>query len=287
MNVNMKKLKIKFLSLFLFLSIFFAGYAETIKILAIGNSFSSDAVENYLYELGKADNVTLVIGNMYIGGCSLQRHWNNASANKAAYAYYKIVDGVKTKTPATTLETAIADENWDYITFQQVSQYSGVYDSYFPYLTNLLAYVKTKATNPNVKFAMHMTWAYQQSCKNSGFANYNNDQLTMYNAIVDAVGRTAKTENISIVIPSGTAIQNARTSILGDNLCRDGFHLDYNIGRYTAACTWYEKLTGNNVLKNTYAPENLSKQSVKVARKAAHSAVKNPTKVTNIIVKAN
>lgn len=280
----MKTFKMKLLSLFFFLSIFFTSYAETIKILAIGNSFSEDAIENYLYELGKADDVTLVIGNMYIGGCSLETHWNNANNNNAAYEYRKIVNGVKTNTASTKLETAIADENWDYITFQQVSQNSGMFSTYSPFLTNLLAYVKTKATNPNVKYAMHMTWAYQQNSTHSGFANYNRDQTTMYNAILDAVGRTATAENISIIIPSGTAIQNARTSFIGDNLCRDGYHLDYTIGRYTAACTWYEKITGNNVLNNTYAPSSLSGKSVEVARKAAHNAVLNPTNVTDVIV---
>jgi len=51
---------------------------ETIKILAIGNSFSDDAVE-YLDELAIADSVPLIVGNLYIGGCSLQRHWKNAT----------------------------------------------------------------------------------------------------------------------------------------------------------------------------------------------------------------
>lgn len=280
----MKTLKMKLLPVFLFLAVCLTGYAETIKILAIGNSFSEDAVENYLYELGQADNVTFIIGNMYIGGCSLETHWNNANNNSAAYEYRKIVNGVKSNTASTKLETAIADEDWDYITFQQVSQNSGMYNTYFPYLTNLLAYVKTKATNPNVKYALHMTWAYQQNSTHSGFANYNKDQMTMYNGILDAVSRSATAENISIIIPSGTAIQNARTSFIGDNLCRDGYHLDYNIGRYTAACTWYEKITGKSVLSNTYAPSSLSARNTEVARKAAHSAVQDPLKVTDVVV---
>ena len=42
-----------------------------LRILAIGNSFSQDAVEQYLYELLKAEGIEAIIGNMYIGGCSL------------------------------------------------------------------------------------------------------------------------------------------------------------------------------------------------------------------------
>lgn len=48
--------------------------ADTLRVLAIGNSFSQDAVEQYLHELGKSEGYIMIIGNMYIGGCSLERH---------------------------------------------------------------------------------------------------------------------------------------------------------------------------------------------------------------------
>ena len=44
---------------------------DTVRVLAIGNSFSQDAVEQYLHELGEAEGYELVIGNLFIGGCSL------------------------------------------------------------------------------------------------------------------------------------------------------------------------------------------------------------------------
>lgn len=62
--------------IFLFLLLAFAmclqtATARTIKILAIGNSFSEDAIEQYLHELAYADGIETVIGNLYIPGCSL------------------------------------------------------------------------------------------------------------------------------------------------------------------------------------------------------------------------
>jgi len=39
-----------------------------LKVLAIGNSFSEDAVENYLFELAEAVGKKIIIGNLYIGG---------------------------------------------------------------------------------------------------------------------------------------------------------------------------------------------------------------------------
>ena len=47
------------------------------RVLTIGNSFSQDAVEQYLYELAEAAGQDLVIGSMVIGGCDLDKHWTN------------------------------------------------------------------------------------------------------------------------------------------------------------------------------------------------------------------
>jgi hypothetical protein len=258
-------------------------YAGKVKILAIGNSFSEDAVENYLWDIAEAEGDTLIIGNMYIGGCSLETHWNNAQTDAAVYSYRKInAEGIKTVTKSKRLSEAFADEEWDYISFQQVSQNSGMYDTYFPYLTNLLAYANPLVLNPDVKYVMHLTWAYAQTSTHAGFANYGNSQATMYEAIVNAVFRVAAETGIDIVIPAGTAIQNARSGYVGDNLCRDGFHLDTGVGRYTAACTWYEKLLGKPVIENTFVPVGISSGKIELARTAAHNAVLHPRNRTDM-----
>lgn len=260
----------------------FANGQKIVKILAIGNSFSQDAAESYVDDLAKADGVQLIIANMYIGGCSLERHWKNAQGDSAAYSYRKIVNGDTTIIAKQRLSTAIKDENWDYITFQQASPYSGLIDSYFPYLTNLLNYTKQLATNRKVKFAFHQTWAYAANSKQSAFKSYNNDQQQMYQAIMHAVEMAVKKAGINIVIPSGTAIQNGRTSVIGDNFCRDGYHLSLGLGRFTAACTWYETLLKRNVMKNAFVPAGVSPEEAKIAKGAAHYAVKQPYKVTEM-----
>ncbi|MGI6313258.1 MAG: DUF4886 domain-containing protein [Candidatus Cryptobacteroides sp.] len=60
---------------------------DTLRILAIGNSFSEDAVENNLWELLDAAGVPAIIGNLYIGGCSLKRHYNNSVNDAPDYRY--------------------------------------------------------------------------------------------------------------------------------------------------------------------------------------------------------
>src|SRR5699024_3897405 len=90
------------ISLFIFCGLG-AEAGNVIKILTIGNSFSEDAVENYLYDLAKAAGDSLVIGNLYIGGCSLETHSANAASNAPSYSYRKIVGGKKTVMPGQTL----------------------------------------------------------------------------------------------------------------------------------------------------------------------------------------
>ena len=282
----MKQYKIVAICMCILLLLAGGAYAQqkTVRILAIGNSFSQDAVEQYLHELAEAEGISTIIGNMFIGGCSLERHVKNARDNAPAYAYRKIgTDGKKREKGKMSLEAVLADEDWDYVSLQQASPFSGMYETYEASLPELIEYVKARLPK-KTKLMLHQTWAYASTSKHSGFKNYNCNQLTMYQAIADAVKKAAKANKIKIVIPSGTAIQNARTSFIGDHLNRDGYHLDVKIGRYTAACTWFERIFKHNVVGNPYAPEGLDEARKTVAQKAAHAAVKHPYKVTELSI---
>lgn len=282
----MKQYKIVVICMCILLLLAGGVYAQqkTVRILAIGNSFSQDAVEQYLHELAEAEGISTIIGNMFIGGCSLERHVKNARDNAPAYAYRKIgTDGKKREKGKMSLEAVLADEAWDYVSLQQASPFSGMYETYEASLPELIEYVKARLPK-KTKLMLHQTWAYASTSKHSGFKNYNCNQLTMYQAIANAVKKAAKANKIKIVIPSGTAIQNARTSFIGDHLNRDGYHLDVKIGRYTAACTWFERIFKHNVVGNPYAPEGLDEARKTVAQKAAHAAVKHPYKVTELSI---
>ena len=282
----MKQYKIVVICMCILLLLAGGVYAQqkTVRILAIGNSFSQDAVEQYLHELAEAEGISTIIGNMFIGGCSLERHVKNARDNAPAYAYRKIgTDGKKREKGKMSLEAVLADEAWDYVSLQQASPFSGMYETYEASLPELIEYVKARLPK-KTKLMLHQTWAYASTSRHSGFKNYNCNQLTMYQAIADAVKKAVKANKIKIVIPSGTAIQNARTSFIGDHLNRDGYHLDVKIGRYTAACTWFERIFKHNVVGNPYTPEGLDEARKAVAQKAAHAAVKHPYKVTDLSI---
>ncbi|MBD1421801.1 DUF4886 domain-containing protein [Sphingobacterium chuzhouense] len=254
-----------------------------IKILAIGNSFTQDAVETNLYELAKAAGIDLTIGSITKGGSALATHWQNISQDKADYSYLKIVGETRTRNPEPQrISSVLQEEDWDYISIQQVSDNSGLYDTYSN-LPDIMQYLRENATNPDVEFILHQTWAYQANSTHAGFPKYDKDQLKMYNAIVETTKRVATEQNIGIIVPSGTAIQNGRTSYLGDNFTRDGYHLDLSYGRYTAACAWFEKLFGLDVRNNSYTPNGLSESRSNVARAAAHLAVQKPYEITELV----
>ena len=248
---------------------------EPIRILAVGNSFSQDAVEQNLHELAASEGIPTIIANMYIGGCSLERHLKNARENRAAYAYRKIgLDGVKHNRPQTTLLEALADEAWDYVSVQQVSGQSGNYDSYAASLPDLLAYLRAHLP-AKTEIILHQTWAYASDSKHKDFVHYNHDQRTMFRAIVDANRRVSKEYKLKRVVPSGVAVQRARGEV-GDYLTRDGYHLDLTFGRYVAACTWFETLFDRSVKGNPYAPEGVDERHKQVAQRSAHKAKRRP-----------
>ena len=253
---------------------------DVIRILAIGNSFSEDAVEQNLYELFEAAGQKVVIGNLYIGGCSLERHWNNTFNGKTDYRYRKTAEGETTEIRNTSLLYGVLDEPWDIISLQQSSGVSGLWESYEPYLGNLISWLRANAPEKDFRLAWHQTWAYSKDSSHSAFPNYGCDQTKMYNAIVGCVKALMEEHHFDILIPSGTAIQNARTSSMGDTFNRDGFHLELTYGRYTAACTWFEAISGESVTGNSYAPESVSAIQKEIAQKAAHLAVKNPYEVS-------
>ncbi len=266
---------------------------RTLRVLAIGNSFSEDAVEQYLWELGKEAGINFVIGNAYRGGWSLAAHWKDASTRAADTEYRKVVNGRRTNLGKRTIKDIVTDEPWDVITLQQVSQEAGREESYEPSLSLMIGYVKALATNDSVRLGFHQTWAYAQDSNHGGFAYYDRNQFLMYASIVAAVEEAMQNHrgDLQFYIPVGTAIQNARTTELADpvigdaqpvnrELTRDGFHLNYTIGRYIAACTWLEALTGISSVGLKSRPKGVTPVQAELAQRAAHAAIEVPVAVT-------
>ena len=256
---------------------------DTIRVLAIGNSFSEDAIEQYLYELGREAGVEMIIGNGYRGGQGFASHWRDVTEGNNTFEYRKVVRGMRTNRHNTALGTIVGDEPWDFVTVQQVSQESGLYGTFEPCMTELLQYAASLCPNPSARYGYHMTWAYSHDSTHGGFANYGSSQQAMYDSIVSAV-RMAMTVHpeLTFMVPCGTAIQNARGSWLGDNMNRDGYHLDLKFGRYTAACTWLERLTGISPVGMRFRPDGVDALTALTCQVAAHRACAAPYEVTGM-----
>lgn len=247
-----------------------------IRILCIGNSFSWDAVEQELVPLCDRKGVQVEIHNLYYGGCSLKQHAEFLLKDTAAYSHRVCTNACPRIIKDTvTLRQALQDGSYDYISLQQASHDSGIRGSYEPWLTMLIDSVR--AYQPNAQLCWMETWAYSKDSKHGAFVRYHNNQQEMYDSIQVCI-KSQITNHKLPIIPCGTAIQLARATKLGDTMCRDGFHLSYEYGRYTAACVWYEFLTGKDVRCNRYKNAQMTTQQRRLTQKSAHLAVKNAKK---------
>lgn len=223
------------------------------KILAIGNSFSTDAT-TYLEPIAASVGVDLLVRNCFIGGCSLQTHWQNSMNNDAHYEYQK--DGQMIQ--MISLRDALLKEQWDAVTLQQASHYSGMVQTYEPYLGQLIQFVRR--LTPQARIVFHETWAYEIDSPHPNFCWYGFDQIHMHEEIKKTVFSMAEKYHLP-VIPTGDIIQKIRRIPLFDvkngglSLNRDGYHLSFDYGRYLAALVWFSFFTGKPASAVSFAPE--------------------------------
>lgn len=221
------------------------------KILSIGNSFSQDSTA--LLQL-LTDKITA--RNLYIGGCSLDMHAANIENDAAKYELQE--NGEKMQNALVGVKEAMISDKWDYITVQQVSGRSGVYESFYPYLGELLDYVRKYS---DAEIVLHETWSYEIGSGHPDFAIYNSDREQMAQAIKETYEKVSAKENLRI-IRVGEAVQNLRAKPSFDykngglSLTRDGFHLSLSYGRLLAASVWCKFFTGE--IPQYFNNENLS-----------------------------
>jgi len=256
---------------------------DTLRILAIGNSFSDDATQ-YLPDLLEAAGIhNVILGRLYIGGCTLERHCKEYETNGHEYVYLKSTknkwETVKKYKEGRFMD-GLGDEPWDIITMQQGSPKSGRWDSYDPWLGNLIGIVRKECSNPKAAIVWHQTWAYSRTYTNRNFANYAYDQQYMFDSIQLCVDKAREQYNIPVVIPSGPAVQMLRGTWLNTDkdLTRDGFHMSYREGRYATACVWFEALIkptlGISVKGNSFRNSGENEVSDKEAALMQKTAIK-------------
>ena len=278
----------------------------TIKILSIGHSFSRDAMDTYMADLFKAAGYNATFGYLYYPGASLERQYHYVKEDSVSYEMYnKCVDGKwyysQGKQKAST---ALADEDWDIVTFQPSPDYGkGTMESScewgcqtqpkndYVHFDALVSNVKNKLKNcgnTDVKFYYHLTWAFASDCKLWSFTFSNYNQNTMYWDFLRATAQyVLPNPHIEdTFIPCITSIQNVRTSWMGDTFNEpgnydpnaDGYHLN-DKGDLVAAMTWVAFFTGKSATEFKISTKYTDAQYAAFAE-AVDNAIKTPLNIT-------
>ncbi len=221
------------------------------KILAIGNSFSGDATY-FLHDILESAGVENKVVNLYIGGCPLERHWQNIEQNAAAYQYQR--NGRPTDRWCS-IEEVLAEEAFDAIVTHQASGDSGWENTYEPFLGLLLDFLKEKT---QAKLFLNETWAYETGSEHPHFMRYRRSQEEMLSKLRAAYQKEAAKYRLPL-IETGEVVQKLRALPFfqegGRKVTRDGYHLNFLYGRYAAALSWAKMLGGIDVLANPFVPE--------------------------------
>ncbi len=228
---------------------------KTLKMLVVTSSFGLNTTQ-FIWDIAKAEGAeNVVVGRLYYSGCSLKMHDEYARTNAAVYQYTKNTSGEWVKQENISLGYGLKDEDWDIIYLQQGAAAAPIASTYEGYLDKVMTYLQENKTNPNARFIWNMTWAYQSDSTQNVFINtFNCDQMAMYQSILDAtkehiIPRT----DFAAFSPTGTAIQNARTSYFGDHLTKDTYHLN-NLGRAIAGYTLWAALTDKPLTEVNLGP---------------------------------
>ena len=219
------------------------------KVLFIANSFGQDC-SRYLYDIARSDGKKWKVVNLYIGGCSLYRHYRNMLSGEKAYEF-EMNGHVKSGIFVSLTEALLSDE-WDVVITQQCSPKSGDEESYEPFATAIAEFVRIHA--PKAKFYVMQTWTFETDAPRFKMTSFTNPD-DMIVAIMDCYDKMAKNTRAWGIIPNGEAMYTLwqRRADYGiDAVHRDGFHASRGIGRYALALCWIKAICGISVKDNEF-----------------------------------
>ena len=243
---------------------------KPLKVLMIGNSFSICNLWQ-MPQVAESMGKKLDIVSLYIGGCSLERHWNNvvaASTNATfkPYRFDRITYGKHVvEKGAVNIPDALAMDKWDVVTLQQASHFSWDPATYHPWGDNLVAKIRELA--PQAKIVVQETWSYPPWDKR--LRKFGFDQVEMYARLHDAYAAFAGKYGFD-VIPVGTAAEFApdRNTLF----TKPDFHFN-RTGEYLQGLVWTAKLFGVDVRSCAYRPSWLDAARADELKAAAMDAV--------------
>lgn len=259
---------------------------DELNVLMIGNSFCYYYVEELYGMLTAAGYEKVNVCNVYYSGCTLEQHWSWWQNGESNYDYYTTNETGRNGINGANLEYCLKQRNWDIISLQEASgkaRNSGADHLTLTetYLTDLWGYLKEQF--PMSRYFWHQTWSNQIGYNRNGSTVDSLEQQETQNANVREYALAVCEKYQLEHIPSGDAWQIVRQGGY-DNLCArlsvnngegDYYH-DGDIGgaQYLNACVWFEAITGQSCIGNTYRPDYaLDETLIPTLQEAAHKAI--------------
>ena len=271
----------------------------TLKVLDIGNSFTNDATDLLpLIVEASGSDVSNICLYKAIRSSGRLKNWYDVWCDKdTAYRYRiekvlgglnaNVSTGIGAKGDGSLFRKLLTDEKWDIIIIQPYYQHWDDTTKVGGHLNEMLSLLKEHQPNAVIGFYLiHTPWDHHT--KNKEGSSYERWKLAC-----SFMKRVQEDYGIDFIIPYGTAIENLRSSSLNNeyDLTRDGLHLAYGLGRYTAACCYYETLiaprSGISVLGNgarydasqaessIYPSISVTDENALIAQKAAFLATEH------------
>ena len=270
------------------------GEDGVINILMVGNSFCYYYVEE-LYGIAKAAGIDMRVCNVYYSGCSMEKHYNWWVSNISNYDFFVTDENGRNKTVGCSLEYCFQQGNWDVISFQgfngigfngDESTVQAAIEKGKIHRDALIG--RARELFPKAEIYWHQTWAHEVGyISTSGTSKMESREMqeNYHRWTKEFTLRICEEQGIKR-IPSGDAWQLVRYDpLINDTLCMrlnvnngagDHYH-DGDIGgaQYLNACVWFEVLTGQSCIGNTWRPENypLTEEKIALFQEGAHQAV--------------
>ena len=256
---------------------------DEFNVIIIGNSFSTGWPDE-LNGLMTAAGIEVNIFTVYYSGCPLSSHWYWLKTGQKHYRLrHHIQGGGSHDDNDVNLQFCLKQRNWDVISLQQhfgpknALSYDEMLKSCTPFAENIYNYLKENF--PKTKLLWHETWAYEVGWSRDGVTVPDVAFQTTYYENIKAVSQKIATDNGVPMVPCGDAWQIARHEYNSGDLSRDLYHDGpENGGQYLNACVWFETLTGQSCIGNTWRPKyEIAEERILMLQDAAHKAVEHNT----------
>lgn len=279
---------------------------QEISVFFVSNStcyYFVDELYGLLSDAGY-DQATLALA--YYPGCSIKQHYEWIKDSSSNYEF-RIIDknGLNIRSNYS-LNDALNEKSWNIISFDNNAATFASGDAQTaieitePHFGLLLAYIKDKF--PRARYLWHEVWANEIGYKSAFHMTSKEQRTQVYKAKQSVMNYMTSTYGIGGV-PTGDAWEKVRDlplftvphpefseakrfslcSRIENGAFKDDFSHDGDVGggQYLNACVWFEALTGESCIGNTFRPRykydgkdvSLTEEKIFVLQNAAHDAM--------------